>query len=149
MEQNAIMSQNYTSSIIVHLRRFTLSAFEIKLLAWLSMCMQGEQKFENNKAFQSYWLFERNCIRCKLYNAQWVTSRPYSTFKAKKKKFVHFFKFTFIDFDFQFALEKRNGLPFASFMDPDQVKKASMQIGFIRFVLIPLFEALSKVLMII
>lgn len=33
-------------------------------------------------------------------------------------------------------------------MDPDQVKKASMQIGFIRFVLIPLFEALSKVLMI-
>lgn len=46
----------------------------------------------------------------------------------------------------QFALEKRNGLPFASFMDPDQVKKASMQIGFIRFVLIPLFEALSKVL---
>ena len=111
--------------------------------------MQGEQKFENNKAFQSYWLFERNCIRCKLYNAQWVTSRPYSTFKAKKKKFVHLFLIqTFIDFDFQFALEKRNGLPFASFMDPDQVKKASMQIGFIRFVLIPLFEALSKVFMI-
>ena len=52
---------------------------------------------------------------------------------------------TFIDF--QFALEKRNGLPFASFMDPDQVKKASMQIGFIRFVLIPLFEALSKVIL--
>ena len=71
-----------------------------------------------------------------------VPSRP------RKKKCLSAFFFliqTFIDF--QFALEKRNGLPFASFMDPDQVKKASMQIGFIRFVLIPLFEALSKVIL--
>ena len=71
-----------------------------------------------------------------------VPSRP-----RKKDVCPPFFLIqTFIDF--QFALEKRNGLPFASFMDPDQVKKASMQIGFIRFVLIPLFEALSKVLLI-
>ena len=79
-----------------------------------------------------------------------VTTMQYLQGQEKKNFCTLFFQIqTFIDFDFQFALEKRNGLPFASFMDPDQVKKASMQIGFIRFVLIPLFEALSKVLMII
>ena len=41
--------------------------------------------------------------------------------------------------------EKRSGLPFAPFMDPDRVTKSSSQIGFIRFVLLPLFEAISQV----
>ena len=30
-------------------------------------------------------------------------------------------------------------------MDPENVTKSKMQIGFIRFVLLPLFEAISKV----
>ncbi len=45
----------------------------------------------------------------------------------------------------QCQLEKKRGLPFAPFMDPDQVTKSASQIGFIRFVLLPLFESLSKV----
>lgn len=46
----------------------------------------------------------------------------------------------------QTETEKKNGLPYAPFMDPDQVTKSSSQIGFIRFVLLPLFEAISQVL---
>jgi len=46
----------------------------------------------------------------------------------------------------QSELEKQNGLPFAPFMDPENVTKSKMQIGFIRFVLLPLFEAISKIL---
>ncbi|KAK3718260.1 hypothetical protein QZH41_013163, partial [Actinostola sp. cb2023] len=41
--------------------------------------------------------------------------------------------------------EKAEGLPVAPFMDRDKVTKATAQIGFIKFVLIPLFESLSKV----
>ncbi|XP_031552687.1 high affinity cGMP-specific 3',5'-cyclic phosphodiesterase 9A-like [Actinia tenebrosa] len=40
--------------------------------------------------------------------------------------------------------EKAEGLPVAPFMDRDKVTKATAQIGFIKFVLIPLFESLSK-----
>lgn len=46
----------------------------------------------------------------------------------------------------QCSTEKKSGLPFAPFMDPDRVTKTSSQIGFIRLVLMPLFDALSKVL---
>ena len=41
--------------------------------------------------------------------------------------------------------EKSEGLPVAPFMDRDKVTKPSAQIGFIKFVLIPLFEATTKV----
>lgn len=41
--------------------------------------------------------------------------------------------------------EKAEGLPVAPFMDRDKVTKATAQIGFIKFVLMPLFESLSKV----
>ena len=41
--------------------------------------------------------------------------------------------------------EKKDGLPIAPFMDRDRVTKPSAQIGFIRFVLLPLFESLNKV----
>ena len=41
--------------------------------------------------------------------------------------------------------EKSEGLPVAPFMDRDKVTKPSAQIGFIKFVLIPLFESLNKV----
>jgi len=40
--------------------------------------------------------------------------------------------------------EKRDQLPVAPFMDRDRVTKPSAQIGFIKYVLLPLFEALSK-----
>ena len=41
--------------------------------------------------------------------------------------------------------EKLEGLPVAAFMDRDKVTKPSAQIGFIKFVLMPLFENMSKV----
>ena len=41
--------------------------------------------------------------------------------------------------------EKREGLPVAPFMDRDKVTKPTAQIGFIKFVLIPMFETLNTV----
>ena len=41
--------------------------------------------------------------------------------------------------------EKAQGLPVAPFMDRDKVTKPTAQIGFIRFVLIPLFELMKQV----
>ncbi|KAH9514910.1 High affinity cAMP-specific and IBMX-insensitive 3',5'-cyclic phosphodiesterase 9A [Bulinus truncatus] len=41
--------------------------------------------------------------------------------------------------------EKIEGLPVAPFMDRDKVTKPTAQIGFIKFVLIPMFETVSKV----
>ena len=41
--------------------------------------------------------------------------------------------------------EKSEGLPGAPFMDRDKVTKATAQIGFIKFVLIPMFETVTKV----
>lgn len=41
--------------------------------------------------------------------------------------------------------EKSEGLPVAPFMDRDKVTKATAQIGFIKFVLIPMFETMTKV----
>jgi len=46
----------------------------------------------------------------------------------------------------QSEIEKRNGLPLAPFMDRERVTKSSSQIGFIRFVLLPLYEAINQVL---
>ena len=40
--------------------------------------------------------------------------------------------------------EKSEGLPVAPFMDRDKVTKPTAQIGFIKFVLIPMFEAVHK-----
>ncbi|XP_006156420.1 high affinity cGMP-specific 3',5'-cyclic phosphodiesterase 9A isoform X1 [Tupaia chinensis] len=40
--------------------------------------------------------------------------------------------------------EKAEGLPVAPFMDRDKVTKATAQIGFIKFVLIPMFETVTK-----
>ncbi|CAN0529740.1 unnamed protein product [Rangifer tarandus platyrhynchus] len=40
--------------------------------------------------------------------------------------------------------EKSEGLPVAPFMDRDKVTKATAQIGFIKFVLIPMFETVTK-----
>lgn len=41
--------------------------------------------------------------------------------------------------------EKTEGLPVAPFMDRDKVTKPTAQIGFIKFVLIPMFETVMKV----
>jgi hypothetical protein len=41
--------------------------------------------------------------------------------------------------------EKEQGLPVAPFMDREKVTKPTAQIGFIKFVLIPMFETVSKV----
>jgi hypothetical protein len=41
--------------------------------------------------------------------------------------------------------EKEEGLPVAPFMDRDKVTKPTAQIGFIKFVLLPMFEAIAKV----
>ena len=42
--------------------------------------------------------------------------------------------------------EKVEGLPVAAFMDREKVTKPSAQVGFIKFVLIPLFETVAKVI---
>ncbi|KAI9189950.1 3',5'-cyclic-nucleotide phosphodiesterase [Blastocladiella emersonii ATCC 22665] len=42
--------------------------------------------------------------------------------------------------------EKAEGLPVAPFMDRDKVTKPGAQVGFIQFVMIPLFEHLARVL---
>lgn len=44
----------------------------------------------------------------------------------------------------QSDMEKLEGLPVAPFMDRDKVTKSSSQIGFIKFALLPLFEALRE-----
>lgn len=41
--------------------------------------------------------------------------------------------------------EKEQGLPVAPFMDREKVTKPTAQIGFIKFVLIPMFETVAKV----
>ena len=41
--------------------------------------------------------------------------------------------------------EKAEGLPVAPFMDREKVTKPTAQIGFIKFVLIPMFETVMKV----
>ncbi|KAF6770256.1 hypothetical protein AHF37_11510, partial [Paragonimus kellicotti] len=46
--------------------------------------------------------------------------------------------------DIQSDYEKLAGLPVAPFMDREKVTKSASQCGFIRFVILPLFEALSK-----
>lgn len=48
-------------------------------------------------------------------------------------------------FFFQSDREKMEGLPVAPFMDRDKVTKPTAQIGFIKFVLIPMFETVAKV----
>jgi len=49
----------------------------------------------------------------------------------------------FMEYARQSDAEKREGLPVAPFMDREKVSKSSSQIGFIKFVLLPLFEALG------
>ncbi|KAL8569757.1 hypothetical protein ACOMHN_007280 [Nucella lapillus] len=44
----------------------------------------------------------------------------------------------------QSDMEKLAGLPVAPFMDRDKVTKPSSQIGFIKFVLLPLFESVGQ-----
>lgn len=46
---------------------------------------------------------------------------------------------------FQSDREKSEGLPVAPFMDRDKVTKPTAQIGFLKFVLIPMFETVTKV----
>ena len=41
--------------------------------------------------------------------------------------------------------EKREGLPVFDFMDRDKTTKSSAQIGFIKYMLLPTFELMSKV----
>ena len=42
--------------------------------------------------------------------------------------------------------EKAEGLPTAPFMDREKVTKPSAQVGFLNFVMIPLYELLAKTL---
>ncbi|XP_074653983.1 high affinity cGMP-specific 3',5'-cyclic phosphodiesterase 9A-like isoform X4 [Tubulanus polymorphus] len=49
----------------------------------------------------------------------------------------------------QSDVEKLEGLPVAPFMDRDKVSKPSSQVGFIKYVLLPLFEALGQLFPII
>ena len=50
------------------------------------------------------------------------------------------------EFFHQSDTEKSKGLPFAPFMDRDKVTKSGAQVGFIGFVMLPLFEVAAKVL---
>ncbi|KAI9349199.1 hypothetical protein BDR26DRAFT_677583 [Obelidium mucronatum] len=50
------------------------------------------------------------------------------------------------EFFAQSDTEKAQGLPTAPFMDRDKVTKAGAQVGFIGYVMIPLYELASKVL---
>ena len=52
-------------------------------------------------------------------------------------------------FPLQSDIEKLEGLPVAPFMDRDKVTKSSSQVGFIKYVLLPLFEALGTLLPVI
>jgi len=45
---------------------------------------------------------------------------------------------------FQSDREKEEGLPVAPFMDREKVTKPTAQIGFIKFVLLPMFETIAK-----
>lgn len=47
------------------------------------------------------------------------------------------------EFFMQSDREKKEGLPFLPFMDRDKVTRSGAQIGFIKFVLMPLFEAMQ------
>jgi len=47
------------------------------------------------------------------------------------------------EFFMQSDAEKLEGLPVAPFMDREKVTKPSAQVGFIKFVLIPLYEAVA------
>ena len=47
----------------------------------------------------------------------------------------------------QSELEKKKGLPVAPFMDKDKVTKPKAQIGFIKFVLIPMFQLMKEVML--
>ena len=46
---------------------------------------------------------------------------------------------------FQSDKEKRQGLPVQKHMDRDHVTKPGAQIGFITYILLPMFEVLAKV----
>jgi len=46
------------------------------------------------------------------------------------------------EFANQYDMEKKIGIPNTPFMNMKQISKASSQIGFIKFVLLPLFQAL-------
>lgn len=48
------------------------------------------------------------------------------------------------EFFHQSDVEKAAGLPYAPFMDRAKVTKSSAQVGFIGFVMIPLFELFAK-----
>lgn len=54
-------------------------------------------------------------------------------------------KVTHMHISAQSDREKSEGLPVAPFMDRDKVTKPTAQIGFIKFVLIPMFETVMKV----
>ncbi|KER21337.1 hypothetical protein T265_10310 [Opisthorchis viverrini] len=45
--------------------------------------------------------------------------------------------------------EKEEGLPVAPFMDREKVTKSSAQTGFLKFVLIPMFQTVAKIFPII
>ena len=49
----------------------------------------------------------------------------------------------------QSDIEKLEGLPVAAFMDRDKVTRHSAQIGFIKFILLPLIEAIEELFPII
>lgn len=51
----------------------------------------------------------------------------------------------FLNIPHQSDREKAEGLPVAPFMDREKVTKPTAQIGFIKFVLIPMFETVMKV----
>jgi high affinity cGMP-specific 3',5'-cyclic phosphodiesterase 9 len=59
---------------------------------------------------------------------------------------VHLIRYAHTDCNFfhQAERERSEGLPVAPFMDPTKVTKATAQLGFIQFVLSPLFESLAK-----
>lgn len=49
----------------------------------------------------------------------------------------------------QSDIEKLEGLPVAAFMDRDKVTRHSAQIGFTKFILLPLIEAIEELFPII
>ena len=60
---------------------------------------------------------------------------------------VHYGYYDNLFTNFQSDREKMEGLPVAPFMDRDKVTKPKAQIGFIKFVLIPMFETVAKVIL--
>ena len=75
-------------------------------------------------------------------------AKPYRWMPFGKSESVHLDN-SYFSLCLKSDIEKLEGLPVAAFMDRDKVTKHTAQIGFIKFILIPLVEAIEELFPII